>query len=59
MKPLHESVAYRGVGGVTAAERHRDDRGRVSYDDITFTIELLSTDEQLVARSTIRWRVNA
>jgi hypothetical protein len=57
--PLYESVAYRGEGGVTAAERHRDDLGRVSYDDITFTIALLSIEEQLVARSTIRWRVNA
>lgn len=59
LAPLYESVAYRGDGGVTAAERYRDAGGQVLHDDITFTIELMSKNEQVIARSTIRWRVNA
>ena len=59
VEPLYESVAYRGDGGVTAVERHRDDDGCILHDDVTFTVELLSLDERPVARSTIRWRINA
>jgi hypothetical protein len=56
LAPLHEDVAYRGAGGIVAAERCRDDGGRVTHDDITFTIELEDPHGTRVARVTNRWR---
>lgn len=56
LAPMCEGVSLQGVGGITATERHRDDAGNVVHDDVTFSIELVGADGEVVARVTNRWR---
>lgn len=55
-RPLREDVSYRCDGGIVAANRVTDSRGRVS-DTIAFSIELLDESDVRVARVTNRWQL--
>ena len=56
LAPMYEGMSLRGVGGITAAQRHRDDAGHVAHDDVSFSIELVAPGGEVVARVTNRWR---
>ena len=54
--PMFEGVVYSGSGGVVSAQRFRDDDGRVTHDDVAFSIELADPSGTVVGRVTNHWR---
>jgi hypothetical protein len=52
--PLREDIRYRVSGGITSAERRRNDEGKY-YDRIQFCFEVHDPQDTLAARTTITW----
>lgn len=55
-RPLREDIEYRCEGGIVAADRATDSRGRIS-DTVAFSIELSDESGERVARITNRWKL--
>lgn len=55
-QPLQEDLEYRFDGGITHVERCFTKSGK-PYDRFVFSIELSTSDGQLVARITNHWRL--
>ena len=54
-QPLREETAYQVSGGITLAERCRDDHDQV-YDRIRFHFDVSTPAGDAVARSLVTWR---
>ncbi len=53
-QPLRENTRYRVSGGITSAQRCKNDQGK-TYDRIQFCFEVHNGESALAARTTITW----